>query len=83
MNAGDVIGYAYDADLHCESCTRKRFPDADDEFSDVQDSEGNDIHPVFAGEEHDPAGEYCGDCFAEIWERNDDDDDDERTEDDE
>lgn len=64
----EVVGYAYEADLHCETCTRKRFPEADEEFSDVEDSEGNPIHPMFAGDEHDPSGEYCGDCQCELWE---------------
>lgn len=60
LNSMDVVGYAYDAAMHCPSCTRKRFPEADDEFSNVQDSEGNDIHPVFVGE--DAEGQSCDDC---------------------
>lgn len=68
MHATDVIGYAFDADIHCEACTRARFPDADAEFSDVTDSEGNEIHPLFASDDHDDNGEYCGDCHAELWE---------------
>lgn len=74
MKHWDVIGYAYEAAFHCEDCTRDRFPEADDEFSNVTDSEGNDIHPVFAGDEHDPQGEYCDTCGAEISEPEEQDD---------
>jgi len=66
MNAADVIGYAYEADLHCIACTVARFghePTEEDE-----DSEGNPIHPLFAGDEYQAEGEYCGDCHAEIRE---------------
>ena len=69
MKAFDVLGYAYDADLHCLACTRQRFGRrACDDAEPPAGSEGNEIHPVFAGDEHDPAGEYCGDCGAEIVE---------------
>lgn len=73
MKAWDILGYAYDADLHCEPCTRLRFPSADSEFSDVEDSEGNEIHPLFASDGQSPDGEYCGDCGREICEPYDDD----------
>jgi hypothetical protein len=68
MNAWAIIGWAYDADLHCDSCTRARFPEANREIENVTDSEGNAVHPVFVSDEHAPEGEYCGDCGAELWE---------------
>jgi hypothetical protein len=69
MKAFDVLGYAFDADLHCQACTRQRFGRrAFDDRNPPADSEGNPIHPIFAGDEHDPAGEHCGDCGTEIVE---------------
>lgn len=67
MYAWSIIGWAYDADIHCNACARKRFGD-DVETADPapEDSEGNEIHPVFASDEIDPTGEYCGDCGDEI-----------------
>lgn len=32
------------------------------------DNEGNEVHPIFASNEHDPAGEHCGVCGREVWE---------------
>ncbi len=72
MNSFDVLGYSYDAAVHCESCTRERFPEADAEFSNVQDAEGNELNPIFAGDETDPKGEYCVDCGEELSEPWDD-----------
>jgi len=78
MRAYDVLGYAYDADLHCPNCGYARFgARLDDDTNPPQDNEGNNVHPLFAGDEYDPAGEYCGDCGAEIVEPDDDTDDDE------
>ena len=68
MKTYDVIGYAYDADSHCLDCTVARFPEADAEFTGCEDTEGNGISPIFADGDHDPSGEYCGDCGAELWE---------------
>ena len=80
MKAWDIIGWTYSADIHCNACTRDRFGD---NFATAdpapEDDEGNEIRPVFASDETDPAGEYCADCGAEIaepWDDDDDDDDD-------
>lgn len=59
-----VIGYAYDADLHCVGCAEKRFGDPDRDG--VTDSEGNPVHPLFSTEETRAHGEHCGDCGEEI-----------------
>lgn len=82
MNAADVIGYAYEAEIHCADCTRARFPEANDEFSDVLDREGNEVHPVFAGDEHETTV-VCGDCGDELYEVEAADEDDEPSEPDE
>lgn len=84
MKSFDIIGWAYDAALHCDGCTRARFGSraVDDDRNPPTDSEGNEIHPLFAGDEHDPAGESCDDCGGEIVEpmepepEEDEDDDD-------
>lgn len=63
MNATDIVGYAYDADEHCEPCAYDRFG-ATLEDGTAEDSEGNPVHPIFA--DHEPSdvwrGCYCGDC---------------------
>jgi hypothetical protein len=41
-----------------------------------EDSEGNQVHPMFVSDEHDSSGEYCGDCGSEIWEPCEEDSDD-------
>jgi len=80
MKAWDIVGWTYDADIHCPACARERFGDAIDNGSDFEhdgpvpvDSEGNEIHPFFASDEADPGGEYCGDCGMEIVEPADSD----------
>lgn len=54
-----VIGFAYDADVHCNECAWMRFgmpvPDG------AVDSEGNEPHPIFVTDEGSEA-EVCGDC---------------------
>ena len=60
MNATDVVGYAYEADVHCLECTEKRFPKMHDYLRAPEtDREGNEISPIFAGED---AYEDCGQC---------------------
>lgn len=72
MNATTVIGYAYDADLHCLDCTSKRFPEGSgfyrfDAYDLDRDSEGNEILPIFGNQgvnEDDGTHYCCGDCFV-------------------
>ena len=79
MQHWDIVGWAYEADTHCEDCARERFGrKLDDDMTPPEDSEGNEVHPMFAGDAHDPSGEYCGDCGAEIVEPAEDDDQDQR-----
>ena len=59
----EVIGYAYDADLHCVRCTGARFENPD--ANDTTDSEGNPIGPIFLADEHDTEP-HCGDCHEPL-----------------
>lgn len=59
-NATDVVGYSYDAALHCVKCAEDRFaPGPDDSPSDYTDREGNEVHPIFNGPD---AAEECRCC---------------------
>lgn len=73
-----IMGYTYDADVHCPECTRiyivntaqvQDFQAAHEalEFGDVflDDNEGNEIHPVFASDEY-PDDWVCADCGEPI-----------------
>jgi hypothetical protein len=73
----DVIGYTYEADIHCPECTRERFPDPDN----AVDDEGNDVQPIFADQFGDLIEEVdddygrtvqyaprCSDCGEELLE---------------
>ncbi len=76
MNATDIVGYAYNAALHCVECTResadtgilRREPplrlDTDDHgiAFDLVDGEGNAVTPVFCG--GDAIEQPCDDCGA-------------------
>ena len=55
-----IIGYAYDADIHCTECANGAGMDR----PGVVDSEGNEPHPVFSIDEPGESGcDHCGDCF--------------------
>lgn len=63
MKSYDIVGYTYDADMHCEACALARFPElAIGETA--TDSEENQTHPIFA----DSCGDddACGDCFRNL-----------------
>jgi hypothetical protein len=64
----DPIAYAYEADLHCPPCARKRFgrcKEHDQIACCVADSEGNEPGVLAPWDEHEP-GEVCGDCGTEL-----------------
>jgi hypothetical protein len=78
MKFWEVVGYTYDADVHCVACTRGYIvntgqtldPDDIDDYDLAEqftDSEGNELHPMFAGDEY-METEYCGDCGEVIME---------------
>lgn len=75
MNSTTIVGYAFDASMHCVGCTRliadiglglKRQPPLElgtDEHGialDLVDGEGNPVTPIFCGE--DSYGQTCDDC---------------------
>lgn len=60
-----VVGYVYEADVHCIECTKKRFPAIN--LNEVFDREGNEVKPVFEIDwEFLKQHGYCGDCQCEI-----------------
>ncbi len=67
-----IRSWTYDADVHCPECAGQRFGDYVTEelwgLDAPQDSEGNEIHPVYGIDEvgYPERGEYCGTCHAEI-----------------
>lgn len=63
MKAWDILGYAYEADMHCLDCARKRFgPKLDN--AETEDSDGNKLAPLFASSVEQQ--EVCGDCLQVI-----------------
>jgi hypothetical protein len=78
MHATDVIAYTYDADYHCIDCTERQHPGSTDwrredfDPADYEDSEGNEVHPLFASDEWwEPSEDACqvlacSDCHAII-----------------
>lgn len=69
-----IVGYTYEADVHCPSCAVQDFKDGrlvpsdnyciEDENGlvlDAKDREGNVIKPVFSTDE-DAETMVCGDC---------------------
>jgi len=56
-----VIGYSYDADLHCIRHTRERFGA---NYDNATDSEGNAVHAIFSTDELDGAF-HCAECITE------------------
>lgn len=61
-----IIGYSYDAALHCLDCTCDRFVTEPSELT--KDSEGNPVHPIFSTDETGEGGDYCDDCKLNIRE---------------
>ena len=63
----EVIGYYYEADLHCLDCAFYRFGVVVHSLdtSGVIDREGNSITPAFLGDEYE-SYPHCGDCFEPL-----------------
>lgn len=61
---GHPRSYAYEADIHCPSCTEKRFgTDVHGDIpADAKDNEGNTVGAVAPWDEGDAHGEHCGTC---------------------
>lgn len=58
MNAADIVGYAYEADVHCVDCAERAFGGPGGPESKSEDPM-EEVHPIFAGED---AYEPCGNC---------------------
>jgi hypothetical protein len=56
----EVVGYTYEADLHCIDCATGRFGESLNSRRLPIDREGNEIHPVFLDQVTDT--DACGDC---------------------
>lgn len=67
--AWDIRAWTYEADIHCNDCAEKRFGYiALHQEPYAQDSEGNEVHPVFESDEAPAEGEVCGTCGEVISE---------------
>ena len=65
---GGAVGFTWEADLYCFTCTRERFGEPVDPVSpwlDVADAEGNPVGAVFPFDEFDYAP-HCGGCGTPI-----------------
>ena len=60
----EVVGWAYEADLHCSTCAYERFKELLTSVEVPLDREGNPVHPLFLG---DMTGEECcSDCGGRL-----------------
>ena len=67
-----IIGYTYEAEMHCVRCAIERFSPGSKHYDFGQglsgtDREGNEIHPIFDIDEG-SEDEYCGDCRVNLME---------------
>jgi hypothetical protein len=67
VNSFTIIGYAYEADVHCDPCAAARFGRCQCDQQDVhgEDSDGSEITPIFAGDEG-VEELSCGDCHGPL-----------------
>lgn len=63
--AWSIVAWTYDAAIHCDDCARKRFHFDADVTTDT-DSDGNDVHPVFASDYEYQNDDTCGTCREAI-----------------
>lgn len=70
MNHTDIVGYTYETDIHCPECAAERFGWCECDIpNDVHgvDGDGNEITPIFAGDEG-VDDMTCSDCNEPlIW----------------
>jgi len=74
FEAGFILAYTYNADVHCPGCAQRAFPrgvSAQGEPERVDwrgvplratDSEGNRVHRIRRGDSSPEYDEHCGDC---------------------
>jgi hypothetical protein len=60
----EVVGYTYEADLHCVPCASQRFGRALSRRRLPGDREGNEVSPVFLDQTQDT--DTCGDCHRRL-----------------
>lgn len=63
-----IVGYVYDADIHCEHCTEASglFERNEHGFLVGIDHELNELHPIFDFDEIHIDHPYCGNCLGEL-----------------
>lgn len=73
-----IVGYGYDAALHCPPCTRDalkngiiapaaREPRDEHRLPEaMKDSVGNAVHPLFSTDEPSDTGEHCICCKEDL-----------------
>lgn len=72
-----IIGYAYEAALHCPDCAAAYYADKcdinaaygsehDTHGIPLQDDKGNPVNPVFSTDEPGDSGDYCDDCKTNL-----------------
>lgn len=68
MSKFNILGFTYEADIHCEYCTSQRFGPA----CQGTDNEGNEVNPIFTDDEWwEPSVTgrqvlMCSDCGEEL-----------------
>ena len=67
MKHYEIVGYTYEAGVHCDGCAAERFGLCDCDQQDVhgEDDEGNEIVPLFAGDCD--GSEICEDCGEPLF----------------
>jgi hypothetical protein len=60
----ELVGYVYDADLHCVLCATERFGEALTSRRLPEDSEGNTVYPLILEEVTE--GDVCRDCLRRL-----------------
>jgi len=68
MKSFDIIAYSADADIYCPDCAETLYPscEIDDPDNRAEDGEGNEVHPIFAGDMEFESGIACCECGVEI-----------------
>lgn len=57
----EVIGYVYEAGIHCPDCSESRFGDLS---QDHEDREGNIVTPYFLGDSS--SDDFCDTCLEAL-----------------
>lgn len=63
MNSS-IIGWTFEADVHCVACAESRYPRLADGNIRLIDREGNECYPLFKWD--DITDMSCGDCLDRL-----------------